>query len=57
MRGGSRADFEAVSAFLEEKKVVVKPIIDKVFSFEEAPEAYKYLASGKHVGKVVVKIS
>jgi NADPH:quinone reductase-like Zn-dependent oxidoreductase len=34
----------------------VKPIIDKVFSFEEAPEAYKYLASGKHVGKVVVKI-
>jgi threonine dehydrogenase-like Zn-dependent dehydrogenase len=57
MRGGSRADFEAVNTFLAEKKVVVEPIIDKVFSFEEAPEAYKYLASGKHVGKVVVKVS
>jgi threonine dehydrogenase-like Zn-dependent dehydrogenase len=57
MRGGSRADLEAVSAFLETNKVKVEPIIDKVFPFREAPEAYRYLAAGKHVGKVVIKVS
>jgi threonine dehydrogenase-like Zn-dependent dehydrogenase len=57
MRGGSRADLEAVSAFLETNKVKVEPIIDKVFPFIEAPEAYRYLAAGKHVGKVVIKVS
>jgi threonine dehydrogenase-like Zn-dependent dehydrogenase len=56
MRGGSRADLEAVSAFLETNKVKVEPIIDKVFPFIEAPEAYRYLAAGKHVGKVVIKV-
>lgn len=50
-------DFEDLCAFLDEKKVKIEPVIDKVFSFEEAPEAFKYLASGKHVGKIVVKIS
>lgn len=54
---GSRADFEALNAFLEQKKVDLAPIIDKVFSFDEAPDALAYLASGKHVGKVVVKVS
>jgi NADPH:quinone reductase-like Zn-dependent oxidoreductase len=37
--------------------VDLAPIIDKVFSFDEAPDALAYLASGKHVGKVVVKVS
>jgi threonine dehydrogenase-like Zn-dependent dehydrogenase len=57
MRGSSRADLEAVCAFLEAKKVKVESIIDKVFTFQEAPEAYKYLATGKHIGKVVIKVS
>ena len=35
----------------------LRPVIDKVFSFEEAREAYKYLESQKHVGKVVVKVA
>ena len=35
----------------------IKPVIDKVFSFEEVPAAYEYLASQKHVGKVVIKIN
>lgn len=34
----------------------IKPVIDKVFSFEEAPEAYQYQLAGKHFGKVVIKI-
>ncbi len=33
-----------------------KPIIDKVFKFEDTPDAYRYLASGSHVGKVVIEL-
>lgn len=50
-------DFEDFCAFLGEKKVKLDVVIDKVFSFEDAPEAFKYLASGQHVGKIVVKVS
>ena len=35
---------------------VTRPLIDKVFPFEEAIEAYAYLESQKHVGKVVIRI-
>ena len=35
----------------------LKPVIDKVFPFEEYPQALQYLESQKHVGKVVVKVS
>ncbi|KAI5474553.1 hypothetical protein MNV49_003051 [Pseudohyphozyma bogoriensis] len=34
----------------------VKPIIDKVFKFEELKDAYEYMQAGKHMGKVVVTI-
>ena len=34
----------------------LKPAVDKVFPFEEAKEAYKYLQSQKHIGKVVIKV-
>lgn len=34
----------------------IKPVVDKVFSFEQAEEAYKYLESQKHVGKIVIKV-
>lgn len=33
----------------------LKPRIDKVFGFEQAAEAYRYLDSGAHVGKVVIR--
>ncbi len=51
---GSRADFEALVSFVEANKV--RPIIDRTFNFEAAPEAYKYLESGSHLGKVVITI-
>lgn len=35
----------------------LKPVVDKVFAFEQAPEAFEYLKSQKHVGKVVVKVA
>jgi NADPH:quinone reductase-like Zn-dependent oxidoreductase len=33
----------------------LKPKIDRVFGFEQAAEAYRYLDSGAHVGKVVIR--
>jgi len=34
----------------------LKPIIDKVFSFDEAPAAYRHLRSAQHFGKVVIRL-
>ena len=34
----------------------IRPVIDKVFPFEQAKEALEYLAQGRAKGKVVVKI-
>lgn len=35
---------------------LIKPVIDKVFPFEQAKEALEYLAQGRSKGKVVVKM-
>jgi NADPH:quinone reductase-like Zn-dependent oxidoreductase len=32
------------------------PVIDKVFPFEAAPDAYRHLESQAHLGKVVIRI-
>ena len=37
--------------------VKLKPVVDKVFDFEHVRDAYEYLHSQQHVGKVVVKVS
>jgi len=51
---GVREDFVNLNKILEFHKI--KPLVDKVFPFAEAPAAYKYLQGQKHVGKVVIKI-
>ena len=35
----------------------VRPVVDKVFAFEDAPKAFEHLASGTHFGKVVIRIA
>lgn len=35
---------------------VLKPIIDKKFSFKDIAEAHRYVESNQHVGKVVVTV-
>ena len=35
----------------------LKPIIDKVFAFDEAREAFSHLESGTHLGKIVIRVS
>ena len=32
------------------------PVIDKVFPFDRAADAYAYLKSGEHLGKVMIKM-
>jgi len=51
---GSRADFEALNAFLTEHKI--KPIVDKVFELEDAPAAFAAMDSGDFFGKVVIRL-
>ncbi|KAG2151112.1 uncharacterized protein EDB93DRAFT_1249602 [Suillus bovinus] len=51
---GSVKQFEDMNRLLIARRI--RPVIDKVFTFEEATEAYAYLESQKHVGKVVIKL-
>jgi NADPH:quinone reductase-like Zn-dependent oxidoreductase len=34
----------------------LKPVVDKAFDFDAAPEAFEYLEAAQHFGKVVIKI-
>jgi len=52
---GSRADFEAMNQFLTRSKL--RPVIDRVFAFDEATAAYDYLESAQHFGKVVIRVA
>jgi NADPH:quinone reductase-like Zn-dependent oxidoreductase len=51
---GPKDRFEEMNGFYE--KWQIKPVVDKVFAFEEAKEGLKYLFAGGHFGKVVVKV-
>jgi NADPH:quinone reductase-like Zn-dependent oxidoreductase len=52
---GPRDRFEEMLRFYEEKKI--RPVVDKLFAFEEAQDALGYLIAGKHFGKVVIRVS
>ena len=51
---GTREHFDGLMKAVTVNKL--HPVVDKTFDFDAAPEAYKYLKSGQHVGKVVIKI-
>jgi NADPH:quinone reductase-like Zn-dependent oxidoreductase len=51
---GSTQMFEAMNRAIEVS--AIRPVIDKVFAFGHAPEAYRHMASGAHFGKIVVSI-
>jgi NADPH:quinone reductase-like Zn-dependent oxidoreductase len=50
---GSRENFEALTAFLA--KHPVKPVIDKVFDFKDAPAAYELMDKSSFLGKIVIR--
>ncbi|MBC8040417.1 MAG: NAD(P)-dependent alcohol dehydrogenase [Opitutaceae bacterium] len=51
---GSRAMFERMNRAIEANGL--RPVVDRVFAFEEAEEALRYLESGRHLGKVCIRI-
>jgi NADPH:quinone reductase-like Zn-dependent oxidoreductase len=51
---GSRKDFENMNAFMTEHQI--RPVIDRVFPFEEAMAAYDYMKNGSFFGKIVIAI-
>ena len=34
----------------------ISPVIDRFFPFEEAPAALRHLESGRHFGKIVIRL-
>jgi len=51
---GSRGHFERMNGAIAVNRL--EPVVDRIFDFDEAPAAYRYLESGAHFGKVVVRI-
>lgn len=49
---GSREGFERMNRAIEANEI--RPVIDRVFDFNETPEAFAYMASGAHFGKVCI---
>ncbi len=52
---GSRSDFEKMNRAIAQHGL--HPVIDKVFAFEAARDAYEHLTARRHVGKVVIDIA
>jgi NADPH:quinone reductase-like Zn-dependent oxidoreductase len=43
-----------MNRFLTEQ--AIHPIVDRVYGFDEVPEAYARLRTGSHFGKIVIKL-
>ncbi|PMB53758.1 NAD(P)-dependent alcohol dehydrogenase [Fischerella thermalis CCMEE 5201] len=52
---GSREIFEDMNQAIAQHQI--KPVIDRVFGFNEAQQAYAYLQSAAHFGKVVIQVN
>ena len=55
MAVGSRAMFERMNRAIEHG--VLHPVVDRVFGFNVAQDAYRYLESQQHIGKIVITIA
>jgi NADPH:quinone reductase-like Zn-dependent oxidoreductase len=51
---GSRASLEQLIQAMEVNDI--KPIVDKIFSFDDAPAAFREQTSGNFMGKIVIQI-
>jgi NADPH:quinone reductase-like Zn-dependent oxidoreductase len=52
---GSRGMAEDLSRFVGVNRIV--PVVDRVFGFDQARQAYDYLDGGAHFGKVVIQVA
>ncbi len=46
--------FEAMNRAIE--VAALRPVIDRVFPFDQAKEAMAHMESGAHFGKVVIRV-
>ncbi len=51
---GSREMFEAMNRAIALHQL--RPVVDRVFPFDQAPGAFRHLESGAHFGKVVIRV-
>jgi NADPH:quinone reductase-like Zn-dependent oxidoreductase len=51
---GSREMQEDLHAALEASGI--RPVVDREFKFDQAKEAYEYMQSGQHFGKIVIQV-
>ena len=54
MSVGSRSQFEDMNRVIAQHRL--QPVIDRVFSFEDAVDAYRYYESATAFGKVVISV-
>jgi len=52
---GSTAMFDAMNRAIAVNKI--KPVIDKIFGFDDVIAAYQHMASGAHFGKIVIRVA
>jgi NADPH:quinone reductase-like Zn-dependent oxidoreductase len=52
---GSRGMFEQMNIAID--KATLHPVIDRVFEFDEVRDAFLYMQSASHVGKIVIRIA
>jgi NADPH:quinone reductase-like Zn-dependent oxidoreductase len=52
---GSRADFLEMNRAVAQ--IHLKPVVDEVFTFDQAPQALQRMQSGAHFGKIVIRVS
>lgn len=52
---GSRSMFEALNRAISASKL--EPVIDRVFDFDQALDAYRHLKQAKHFGKIVIRFN
>jgi NADPH:quinone reductase-like Zn-dependent oxidoreductase len=51
---GSRELFEDMTRALSQS--AIRPIIDRVFEFDDAPAAFEHMAGRAHFGKIVIRV-
>lgn len=52
---GSRTMFEQMNAAIESVKL--HPVIDRIFDFDHAQQAFRYMESASHFGKIVIRVN
>ncbi|KAK7039870.1 hypothetical protein R3P38DRAFT_3181698 [Favolaschia claudopus] len=55
--GGSVKQFKQMNRLISANPDSTRPVIDKVFAFDEVHAAYAHLESQAHVGKIVIRVT